>query len=260
MAAHLYWRFGIATGNNYIELKELAFLSQDLVDLSVDGVASASSEYSATYAASKAFDKSLGTSWDINNGAFPAWIQYQHDAPVDVTFVRLTATNGYVWGGPSLAYSDDGVAWSAPVPLSLVSGGPINSGTESLLVPSAVFSGYALPLVNARALQSATVPTVAIAGTPRARLLGDVEHGGRGRIPGTVKRDADPVDLPLRRRVRLHREVDGLLVRETWSDAATGTFSFEWIDESQRYTVIACDHLREYSAVIADNLAPEIMA
>ena len=78
------------------------------------------------------------------------------------------------------------------------------------------------------------------------------------RITGTVKEKNTPTDTPLRRRVRLYRENDGLLLRETWSNAATGEYAFEDIPQTQRYTVIAYDHLHNYRAVIADNLTPEV--
>lgn len=88
---------------------------------------------------------------------------------------------------------------------------------------------------------------------------GDTIHGGRGYIPGTVKRDDDPVDVPLRRRVRLHRDVDGMLVRETWSDAATGEYLFSDINPALKYTVISYDHAQEYRAEAADNITPDVM-
>lgn len=87
---------------------------------------------------------------------------------------------------------------------------------------------------------------------------GDTIHGGRGYIPGTVKRDADPVDLSLHRRVRLHREVDGMMLRETWSDTATGEYLFTDINPAITYTVIAYDYERNYRAVVADNITPEV--
>lgn len=87
----------------------------------------------------------------------------------------------------------------------------------------------------------------------------DMYHSGLGRIQGTVKEDSSPSDLPLRRRVRLFREVDGLIVRETWSDAATGVYSFDNIDMAGRYFVVAFDYEYNYRAVIADNLQPELM-
>lgn len=86
---------------------------------------------------------------------------------------------------------------------------------------------------------------------------GDFIHGGHGRITGTVEEKATP-NLPLRRRVRLHRDVDGLCVRETWSDAATGAYAFTDINPTYKYTAIAYDYAHNRRAVAADNLTPEV--
>lgn len=88
----------------------------------------------------------------------------------------------------------------------------------------------------------------------------DVAFGGAGVVSATVKRDADPVDLPMRRRVRLFDERSGLLVRETWSEAATGAYSFAGLDAARTYTAVAYDHDHACRAVIADNLTPEVPA
>lgn len=94
---------------------------------------------------------------------------------------------------------------------------------------------------------------------PSATLfLLDRIDGGRGRIVGTVKEKADPINLPLSRKVRLFREFDGRFIRETFSDAA-GNYSFIGIDPTIRYTVIAYDYAQNYRAVIADNLLPEVV-
>lgn len=87
----------------------------------------------------------------------------------------------------------------------------------------------------------------------------DYIHGGAGVITGTVKIDTTPVDIPLRRRVRLHREVDGMLVRETWSDEGAGAYTFTDINPAYTYTVIAYDYAHDYRAVVADNLTPEVL-
>ena len=114
-------------------------------------------------------------------------------------------------------------------------------------------------------LQAARVrPGAAFAALTPKRLasavrLRDQFHGGRGRIVATVKEDASPVDLPLHRRVWLLRQRDALVVRETWSNAVTGAYAFENIDERERYAVMSFDHLGVHRAVIADNLAPELM-
>lgn len=102
------------------------------------------------------------------------------------------------------------------------------------------------------------------ANTPAILLPGvlpwrDMLFSGNGFIAGTVKRDADPTDVPLKRRVRLHREADGLMLRETWSDATTGAYRFDGIDEMIPYTVITYDYEHNYRAVIADNIVPELM-
>lgn len=89
-------------------------------------------------------------------------------------------------------------------------------------------------------------------------LFRDFEFGGFGRIAGTVKKDASP-DIPVKRCVRLHREQDGMLVREVWSDPTTGAYSFDYIDATKQYTVITYDYLHDYRAVIADNITPEAM-
>ena len=86
---------------------------------------------------------------------------------------------------------------------------------------------------------------------------GDYIHGGVGVITGTVEEKATP-NIPLRRRVRLHRDVDGMMVRETWSDAVTGAYTFTDINPAYTYHTIAFDYARNYLAVIADNLTPEV--
>ena len=113
-------------------------------------------------------------------------------------------------------------------------------------------------------------PIYAAAGAPSATpsgdgslvgyfsATGDLTHGGMGSITGTVKEKSTPTNVPLRRRVRLHREVDGLALRETWSDAATGNYTFPDLNPTYTYYVVAFDYAQNYRAVIADNLTPEV--
>ena len=96
-----------------------------------------------------------------------------------------------------------------------------------------------------------------IRGKKVATALNDLEFS-RKRIAGTVKEDGSP-DVPVKRRVRLHREQDGFLIREVWSHPVTGAYSFDYIDATQRYTVITYDYEHDYRAVIADNITPEAM-
>ena len=87
----------------------------------------------------------------------------------------------------------------------------------------------------------------------------DYVFGGAGFISGTVKEKNTPIDTPLRRRVRLYRDSDGLLLRQAWSDATTGDYYFDDLDPSQHCTVIGIDHLHNHRAVIADRLLPEVL-
>lgn len=86
----------------------------------------------------------------------------------------------------------------------------------------------------------------------------DVEFGGYGCIYGTVELYAQSGNIPLPRRVRLHRSRDGLLVRETWSDAQ-GNYRFDHISDRYKYDVIAWDHEGLQQSVVANDLTPEPM-
>lgn len=86
----------------------------------------------------------------------------------------------------------------------------------------------------------------------------DIYHGGRGRVSGTVKVKGTP-DYAVRRRVRLIRDRDGKMIREMWSDATTGAYQFDYVDERERYTVLAYDYSQAFRAVVADNLLPEVI-
>ena len=90
--------------------------------------------------------------------------------------------------------------------------------------------------------------------TPTDRVF-----GGDGIITDLVEQKALPTNLPLSRRVRLYEQRSGKLVAETWSDAATGAYSFANLNRSLKYTVLAYDHTSTYRAVIADNLSPSLM-
>lgn len=86
----------------------------------------------------------------------------------------------------------------------------------------------------------------------------DMEDGGIYRITGTVKEKSSPSNLPMVRKVRLHREMDGRLIRETWSDAS-GNYAFNSIRGDATYFTTSFDYLKNYRAVIADGLTPELM-
>ena len=91
----------------------------------------------------------------------------------------------------------------------------------------------------------------------RVDKLLDVEFGGAGCIYGVVEWDNLPANVPLQRRVRLHRSRDSMLVREIWS-RADGFYRFDEINERYEYDVIAWDHELQFRSVVANNLVPEV--
>lgn len=82
----------------------------------------------------------------------------------------------------------------------------------------------------------------------------DLTFGGMATVTGTVKKFADPSTQPVARRVRLYDEQARMLARETWSDPATGVFTFTGVRADRRYTVVAMDHLGQYRAVAIDRV------
>lgn len=106
--------------------------------------------------------------------------------------------------------------------------------------------------------QGAVAPASGLQNAPSIPQVLDIEAGGQGAIYGTVELYAQAGNIPLPRRVRLHRSRDGLLVRETWSDAQ-GNYRFDGISERYSYDVIAWDHEGLQQSVVANDLQPEAM-
>lgn len=102
-----------------------------------------------------------------------------------------------------------------------------------------------------------------VPGTPRLVVTKTYRfipnEGGTYRITGTVKELSAPDNLPLARKVVLHRTLDGKRIAETWSNAADGAYAFNYLSGLYTYYVIAFDHEGNYRGVIADNLTPEAM-
>ena len=85
------------------------------------------------------------------------------------------------------------------------------------------------------------------------------EHKGPGKISGTVKERGAGGDAPVHRLVRLIRDRDGVLVRSAWSDPTTGAYSFSGVPIDYQYTALSYDFNKNFRAVAADNLTPELM-
>ena len=137
----------------------------------------------------------------------------------------------------------------------------VAGGTPSVL-SEAVLAHRRLPLALA---QRVLVPDNAAALRCSHRglrpLLGKRNHYYHGdhRIAGTVKEKGPQVDLPVSRRVLLIDERTNFVVRETWSVAATGAYTFNYINPEIQYLVISYDYQQNFRAAVADNLTAEPM-
>lgn len=110
-------------------------------------------------------------------------------------------------------------------------------------------------------LLSSIIPIVRLGSVPispklarNPNIIRDANFGGLGVIRGTVKESGMP-DHGVSRRVRLHRKLDGMLVRDVWSKT-DGAYEFKGI-AIQEYYVIAYDHTGTYNAVIKDSITPD---
>lgn len=82
---------------------------------------------------------------------------------------------------------------------------------------------------------------------------------GPGTITGNTKNIATPDNTPVFRRIRLHEQSSGRIVRETWSDATTGAYRFTGL-RLTRYYIVGFDHTGTYSGVIETDITPEAPA
>jgi hypothetical protein len=83
-------------------------------DVCTGGTASASSEYSGTYTAAKAFDANNATAWYSSSG-FPQWLQYDFGAAVDIVEYQLRAPTNYPTEAPktwTFSHNDGAGGWT----------------------------------------------------------------------------------------------------------------------------------------------------
>jgi hypothetical protein len=130
--------------------------------------------------------------------------------------------------------------------------------TAAFTAPTEPFFGETQPWVlNALQGQQATIMPLALT-TPLGQAAVWFTYDptdGTLTLSGTVKEQGTP-NAPLWRRVNLIEQVTGRVIREVWSDATTGAYSFPNIMGGRKYTVVSYDHTGYHRAVIADNLEP----
>lgn len=118
---------------------------------------------------------------------------------------------------------------------------------------------YDAVTVNTNISHPLFTPAALVASVVNAPITGvDVYWGGLGTIVGTTKEKQMPNDLPVGRRVILHRQHDHVAIRETWSDA-DGNYQFQFLDTRVKYYVCSFDHTGDFRAVIADNLPATVI-
>jgi len=250
MTAHRTWRlvFRSSNGGQYVQLSEVAFLDAAGVDLSLGGVASASSEYSVSFGAAKAFDKDASTDWSCLSYAIPAWLQYQHATAVDAAQVRIVCSANPAWLPPDLDSMSvlAGDAQDDVYALSLQSGSITPGGT---LVCNLV----------RRVLQFVPVPRPlgALQGLPGARYSGVVPVPRAGRLLQDMRHKAPTVGVIADRvmfrssasspeapfatgRVWLLRAADGFKAWEGFSDAQ-GYYRAEGLELGVAYIAVGID-------------------
>lgn len=196
----------------------------------------------------------IGMALDMGAGTLTF---YKNGTTMGVAFTGLTGTLYAACGGDSGADSNVTANFGATAFAYTPPAG--HSAWGAPVTPNAVLAMVDLASpgrTNYETAELGAPGAVQVAGVAQWR---DMQYGGAGVISGTVKIDA-VTDIPVRRRVRLVRDRDGAVVRETWSDAATGAYTFTGIDERERYSAISYDHTHDMRAVIADNLAPEVAA
>jgi len=80
-----------------------------------------------------------------------------------------------------------------------------------------------------------------------------IDWGPYSTPAGTTKNTGSPSNTPVHRRVRLHDQPTGRIVREMWSDAASGAYIFTGI-RAGVYFVMSADHTGVYNGEITTDI------
>lgn len=97
------------------------------------------------------------------------------------------------------------------------------------------------------------MPDFVILKTRPALISSDLQFFGAGQVSGTTANVGTPSNLPVRRRVRVHRQDSGRPLREVWSDRITGAYEFKELPLATLF-VLAFDHTGEFGGVIETDI------
>lgn len=142
----------------------------------------------------------------------------------------------------------DVALYTAPfTPLGAIAYTPITSVPGGVYSKAITKSYYPWPPTN--------MTTVACLGGISQRLA-DAYYGGAGTIEGHTYVLSGGSKQPVARRVRLFVQPHGGVLAETWSDAATGYYTFQRLSKDYRYFVMSYDHTGANEAVVGTNIRP----
>lgn len=225
----------------HFAVAEVAFLSDAGVDLSIGGVAIASTEYNSGFGAAMAFDKNTSSAsrWASMATAVPAWIGYNHPSPVAPASIRIHCDNdpgnGVNTSPPSddflfVDYSLDGIRWRQ-IAWYRKSGDWVNGGIVEITLDHSVVQAVAPSpgiALHGTAAVEASVSVI------QSMAVRELEFGGAGEFPFLV----EGLTGSQKARVTLQRARDKLVARETWS-AANGTGVFTGLDVNTKFIALA---------------------
>lgn len=183
------------------------------------------------------------------------WV-FADDVQIDSTRFGSGVVEASFVHSPVLQHSNDGMSWTTlegRIGYQVVWPGPMTLGGIGETAPVKL-RGVSVPISKVMLFGPAAFSN----GCSAAFAL-DVADGGSGALYGTVSRLVGATTSLLGRRVRLHEQRSGRLIRETWSDPVTGAYRFADLKVGPEYCAIAFDHERQNFAVAADGqLAEEV--
>ena len=271
MAAHRYWRLRVTEGTAaaYVYIAEVQFAtSPGGSNVATGGVASASSESSATFDAPKAFDGNSSTYWSssnpsfvLNNGTYTGgeYIQYVFATAQDIVEMKVTAMTQYFPLSMSLFWSDDGVKWTFQKTFTGLawSNGetktfdltyvPVGAGRLATAILRRIGSVLSQPL---KPIGNLFRTTTWLRYFNWSRPLKTSWLTGKKRIAGSTT----VLGNPKARTVHLLEQRTHQILDTRHTDAS-GVFEFANIADMQ-YTLVGEDRTKEQNSVIAANVTP----
>jgi lambda family phage minor tail protein L len=164
MAAHRYWRITVQP-QQWIGFAEIE-LRIDGFDQVGTGTATASSQFSGTYAADRAVDRNSTTWWSSTQNAGTTWWQYDFGSGnakdiEDIAFMEIDAVR--VPKSFTVSYSDDATTWTDWTPV-VISSPAANQwyfvNATGLYTPSSTLSRYRISKSGMEVLYEAPDPDV----------------------------------------------------------------------------------------------------